>query len=116
MRPVPNGVLIFHPIFVTVGFFVKLNPFKKKQTSIKPDKGILLHDILQSIIAYVPMPPELLQPKILNMLILQNTYTQLNALTFSNASDTCQDCISQVGTPSLYYVTSSYTTKDETFI
>ena len=47
---VPNGVLTLHPIFVTVGFFGKLNPFKKKQASIKPDKGILLHDILQSII------------------------------------------------------------------
>ena len=39
---IPNEVLTLDPLFVTVGFFGKLNPFKKKQTSITPVTGILL--------------------------------------------------------------------------
>ena len=42
-----DGVLKLHHLFLTIGFFGKLNPFKKKQTSIKPVTGTLLDDILQ---------------------------------------------------------------------
>ena len=38
-------------MFLSAVFFGKLNPFKKKQASIKPVTGVLLHGVLQCLTA-----------------------------------------------------------------